>query len=229
MVSEDPLNVDNLGNWVLPRPLVLSSAELKRLNSSSSSNEVADYLYSLGGYQSGQTETQLVVQNNENVQLRVINIEVIKSCSAPLDGTLFYAPGQASDPSAKIAFNLDSRYPLAVGIPGNSSIPEPPQYYNSTNPYFANYTVSIDPGAQQVFDLFTQVSSYACTFRYQLTVLDGEAKVYQVIGDGPQPFRVSGGRWDPGPDYPVMYYEGPCNPDPSLGFVRVNPKTFKGC
>lgn len=221
VVSEDPLDVDNLGNWVLPKSLVLSSAALKSLNDTSSFNAVADYLFSQGGYQDGHSETQLVVQNNQNFPLRVIDIEIAKSCTAPLNGTRFFAPGQASDPSVKVGFDLDRMYPTAVEVP---FWPDSPKFYNSAAPYFANYTVSIAPGEQQAFDLFAQAFNHACTFRYKFTILENETKVYQIIGDGPEPFRVSGGSWNGS----VMYYLGPCSPSSDRGWARVNPK-FNGC
>jgi hypothetical protein len=119
-------------------------------------------------------------------------------------------------------FDLDNTYPTAAEIP---YFPSSPKFYASANPYFANYTVSIAPGAQQAFDLFAQAFNHSCIFRYQLTILEGGTKVYQAIGDGSEPFRVSGGPWNGS----VMYYEGPCNPDPDRGYVKVNPKTFKQC
>lgn len=222
VVSEDPVATNpSFYSWVLPRPLVLSSAALKSLLDSSSPNAFPNYMFSIGGYQLGGTETQLVVQNNQNVPLRVINMDVIKSCAAPLDGTLFYLPAQGSDPGVKIDFDLNSAYSIATGPPA----------YNSTTPYFANYTVSIAPGAQQVFDLFTRVFNLACTFRYRLTILEGEAKVYQIIGDGSGPFRASGG-FSNGffSGFKVMYILDFCNPfDVRRQLVRVNPKTWKSC
>jgi hypothetical protein len=229
VVSEDPVNVDDLADWVFPQPLVLSAAALKTLNTdivnpttfaNPDFTAIADYMYSLGGYEMGGVDTQLVVQNNQSVPLRVIDIGVIKSCTAPLDGTLFYGPGQAGDPGVKIGFNLDSTYSYALQITGNYI------YGSYSYPYyFANYTVSINPGSQQVFDLFAQALDHACTFRYQVTVLEGETKVYQVIGDGSEPFRVSGYRKGYSA-YSVVYEGGAYSPSQNRLFARVNPKTF---
>jgi hypothetical protein len=215
--------VDNLATWVFGDPLVLSAAALEDLNNDlhdPTGTAVADNLYLQGGYEAQWVDTQLVVQNNQNTPLRVINIGVIKSCTAPLDGTLFFAPGQGADSGIKIGFNLDSAYSYALQLPSGNIGPYSYPYY------FANYTVSINPGAQQVFDLFAQAFYHACAFRYLLTILEGSVKVYQVIGDGSAPFRISGLRTGYSA-YPVIYtvHEFSSAVDGS-GFSRVAPKTF---
>lgn len=143
-------------------------------------------------------------------------MSVIKSCTSPLRGTLFLAPPQAGDFSIRMGFNLDSPEPVALEIHGNQ-IPDSAPYY------FADYTVSINPGAQQVFDLFAQALNHACTFRYRATILEGKTKVYQVIGDGNEPFRVSGLRNNSA--YSVMYAGGIYSPFEKGQYVRANPKT----
>lgn len=219
VVSEDPIDTNpDLVNWVLPKPLVLSPAKLDSL--SSSPNALQDYLFTLGAYEYYQAQTQLVVQNNQDVPLRVIDIGVIKSCTAPLDGTFVYGPSGAADPAVKMNFDLDSAFPIAE-TPGSSGSG------SSGTPYFANYTVSIDPGAQQVFDLAAKTSNLACTFRYHFTILEGETKVYQIIGDGPGPFRVSGGSGFSA--FKVMYTTNYCNPYEGTQWVKVDPKKYGSC
>jgi hypothetical protein len=229
VVSEDPVNVDDLADWAFARPVVLSTAALKTLNhdvvTPTSSGDadltaIADYMYSRGGYETEFIDTQLVVQNNQNVPLRVIDIGVIKSCTQPLGGMLFFGPGQASDSGVKIGFNLDSTYSYALEIPNNSIVSSESYPY-----YFANYTVTIAPGAQQVFDLVAQSLDHACTFRYVVTVLEGEKKVYQTIGDGSNPFRVTGYRKGRSA-YSVVYEGGAYSPSSNSLFVRVNPRKF---
>lgn len=99
--------------------------------------------------------------------------------------------------------------------------------------YFAYDTVSIGPGAQQVFDVRAVVADSACTFTIQANILDGDRQVYQTISDDGQPFRVTSsagstqGGTETYSDYQVMYTGGVASPYKDGRFVRVNPKTYK--
>jgi hypothetical protein len=113
VVSEDPINPeDNGGEWVFPGKVVLTQSELKTLNTSVSGMPIVgpsymNLLFSLGAYQV-HPDTQLVVQNNQAQAIRILNINVVKSCQAPLTGTLIYSPSGGADPSIELGFNLDS-------------------------------------------------------------------------------------------------------------------------
>lgn len=224
VVSEDPLNVDDINDWIFPGPLVLSSARLKALNSDflrdPIGNAVADYLYSHGGYEVQFTDTQLVVQNNLNIPVSIIDMRIIKSCTAPLKGTFFYAFGQAAVETIQLGFDLDSPDSDARKIDGENLTGSSPYY-------FAGDTVLIAPSGQQVFNLMARTLNHACTFRYQATVLEGAKKVYQVIGDGAEPFRVTG-EYNTYSKYAVIYAGGVYSPKTDGRFVRVNPQTWNG-
>jgi hypothetical protein len=226
IVSERALNVDELGNWSFPVPRVLTASQLQKVNSiflaGPTSPRVAGYFNALGGYAIGTMQTQVVVQNNRSHPIRIIDMHVVKSCHAPVTGTLFYAPGQAQDTIIGLGFNLDSP-DTGARIVRNLTM-------SRTADYFDRYTISIKPGAQQVFRFQTTTTRYACSFRYQATILDGEKKVYQLIGDGRQPFRLSVLAVAPAPNYfsrySVMYVGGMGSPAPDHGFARVSPKTY---
>jgi hypothetical protein len=88
------------------------------------------------------------------------------------------------DDTVGLGFNLDSEEndaEIAKGIGISSWEPG----------YFAKHTISLPPGQQQVFDLYAITSTHSCSFRYQATILDGDHKVNQLIGNGPRPFRVT--------------------------------------
>ena len=76
VVSEDPLNVDDINDWIFPDPLILNAAELHALNADFLRNPIgnaaADYLSSRGGYEMNDTDTQLVVQNNLGIPVRIL-------------------------------------------------------------------------------------------------------------------------------------------------------------
>ena len=111
-------------------------------------------------------------------------MNVIKSCGAPLTGTLFFGAGGAIDSTVGIGFNLDSSDTEAEQAEGED--------YTSWKPdYFARYTISLQAGQQQVFDLYASTWKHSCTFQYQMMILDGDRTVNELIGNGSTPFRVT--------------------------------------
>ena len=170
-------------------------------------------------------DTQLVVRNNRNYPIRIIGINVVKHCGPPLRGTSVSAAGGAIERSVGLGFKLDSSDTDAEIARGLSPTEWQPHY-------FARYTVSIRPGAQQVFNIFAYTTKFACTFRYQATILDGDKKVYQLIGNRTAPFRVTialspgGPNRAPFPIFQPAYIGGAMNSGGA--FVRVNPKTYRG-
>jgi hypothetical protein len=223
VLSEDPIDPGDIGGvWAFSGKIELSKAQLGHLNGMESVNDQDDWFFSHGGAEPS-TDTQLVLENNRNYVIRVININVIKTCSAPLSGTLFYAPDAGSDADIRLGFDLDSTDTEAEGATG--------WYVPHWKPdYFANYSVSIQPRDQQVFNLRTVVTKYSCTFEYQFTILDGTKKVHQNIGDDGQSFHVSAllSRSDNDitfSSYRVVYAGGVANPKHS-GYVRVDPRQY---
>ena len=131
------------------------------------------------------------------------------------------------DQDIRLGFNLDSadtEAEYAAGWGTDSWKPD----------YFSNYTVSINPGAQQIFNLRTVTLRHSCSFEYRLTVLDGTRKVSQIISDGGQFFRVTAIRKEPAgpgmrfPAYQAVYAGGVENENGNGAYVRVNPETFLG-
>lgn len=214
--SEDPLNPDHTYVWSFAHPLVLSTSQLSSINSKFShdttGNFLRGYLYSLGGYLQSPVETQLVVENNRSHPIRIIDANVIKSCAAPLTGTVFYAQSQGADDSIGLGFDLDSDQTDAKAQERGEISPSSPSY-------FTGHTVSIQPGAQQVFNMAAVTQFHSCTFQYVFTILDGPAKTYQTIGYGSKSFRISA----LAPKYSVDYEGGRTSPLPDGEFVRVNP------
>jgi hypothetical protein len=181
-----------------------------------------NWAFSHGGYEPN-TDTQLVLENNRSHPVRIIDMRVIKKCGAPVAGTLLYSPDQGNDADIRLGFDLDSNDAEAYAAIG---------WYTSTwkPDYFANFTVSIGAGSQQVFNLRSVVTKFSCQFRYQITALDGERKIIELIGDDGQPFRASALLPQVGPDpftgYSAMYAGGVYSPAGNDSYVKVNPQTF---
>jgi hypothetical protein len=213
VLSENPIDVT--GNWSFPGRFALPDNAPNQLNTTA----ITDYLNAHGGYPS-RLNIQLVVQNTRSYPIRITDMQVVKSCHPPLQGTLFLNPAQGSEASIEIGFNLDLANPEAKKTYALGPL------ITASNPdYFAQYTVSINSGAQQVFDIRTITDQYSCTFRYRVTVLDGTHEVHQLIGDGSQPFRISAIAGFA--QYSILYVGGDAGiPGDAERYVRVNPKTF---
>jgi hypothetical protein len=227
IVSEDPLNVDDVDNYAFPNRLVLSVEQLKYINrqffkaiNDPSKGKLPSYLASRGGYALSNVNTQVVVQNNGPELIRILSIEVVKSCTSALDGTLFYAPGQSGDPSIQLGFNLDIADDAARVTGGGG----PPTLHSPH--YFSRYTISVKPGHQQVLDMDTYTVRQSCSFRYRVTLLDGTKKEYELIGNGVNPFRISA--LAEFSKYSMIYAGGDESPARSEDWVSVDPKKYKG-
>jgi hypothetical protein len=152
-------------------------------------------------------------------------MNVIKNCRAPLTGTMFYVPGQAAVEEIQMGFDLDAADTAA------KFVNRTPTVSPSAPDYFSRYTVVIKPGAQQVLNIRTVTAKYACTFRYDATILDGDRKLQQQIGDGKQPFRISAlatrAQQPYFSRYAVAYIGGVQSTGGIGGYVRINPKTYR--
>jgi len=213
--------------WVFPDEFLPNKEQLNYINSLieapglGSRPAFNQWFYSHGAYEPGGTSTQLVIQNNRPYPIRIIDMNVVKSCRPPLAGTLFFGAGGAQDATIGLGFNLDSpdtEAEQAKGIGVDQWQPD----------YFAKYTISIQPGGQQVLDLWASISKYACSYEYQATILDGSRKVSQTIADGGRPFRATALRINPQPpdlsSYKAVYIGGAGTK--TGAFIRVNPRTY---
>lgn len=229
VVSEDPINAGDHQLWSFPDAQSIGLAQITKVNhlvsSMTDSDAISSFLSiyqifsSHGGYQPN-TDTQLVVQNDRRHVVRIINLRVVKDCTRPVTGELIYSPSAGSDNDIRLGFDLDSDDTEAETAQGWDTFSWKPDY-------FANHTVSIPPGDQQVFNIRTVVTKYACTFRFQAEVLDGKKKSFQLISNGDQPFRASA-KAKSFSDYGTIYAGGVASPAGDDTYQRVDPKTYTG-
>jgi hypothetical protein len=216
---------------VFPSKFVVDESQLRVISSLmhedsvTSMSQSAKWFSSKGAYWPGEVRTQIILQNNRRHPVRIIDMTVVKNCDPPLTGTIFSAEGGGEDESIGLGFALDSSdtdAQIAQGIDPSEWQPD----------YFAHYTISLQPGAQQVLNVFSYTAKAACTFRYRATILDGEKKVYELIGDGTEPFRATvlalpvAGNSAPFSAYKAAYIGGALTPN--RAFFGVNPKTYRG-
>jgi hypothetical protein len=227
IVSEEPLNLESLWDYSFPNRILLDQNQLNHIDTllfSAINNPLTGrlptYFSSLGGYPVTEVNTQLVVQNNGLEPIRILNIYAAKSCGPPLTGTLFFAPGQGGESSVELGFNLDAP-------DGEARVSDGLHMVSASSPvYFSKYTINILPGKQEVLDMYATTTRYRCSFRYGVTLLNGDKKEYQLIGNGANPFRVSA--LADIPKYAVIYAAGATSPAPRGAWTRVSPDKYAG-
>ena len=177
------------GTYYFARPLVLSAAQLNTVTRLAHTNtsiqgpsQYSAWMQDHGGVAAGNLIIRLVVAGNRQQLVRILNIAPVGTCTSPLTGTIIDAQGAGNDPSDYIGFNLDDQQPVAAvysngGFRGN---------------FFATTTVSLRYKEQQVFRIMAQSHEHYCQFRLQFTILDGSTTITETVGNGSQPFQVSG-------------------------------------
>jgi hypothetical protein len=231
IVSEDPISPVLSTDWVLPGKVVLGNSQMNlldsfvRTGSDASMTRYMQWFSSRGGYKTGQIGSRVVLENDRSYPIRIMGMNVVEECGPPIRGTVFMASGGAEDRVIGLGFSLGSTDTDAEISQGNG-----PQDWKPH--YFSSYTISIEPGAQQVLNLFAfPAKEEACAFRYQATILDGRKKVNQLIGDGAMPFRVTAVavQYKQGPplsNYQAAYIGGGLNRGGA--FKRVDPRVWSG-
>ena len=116
--SGPPVTIDSVvyetaqGASTAAFPQVLNSQQVTPMNQSSFPNFMA-HVTAIGGAVVSDAAIQIVLTGNADATSVISGIGVSKSCTAPLAGTLLYAPGAAVDTNVEMGFNLDARFPTA--------------------------------------------------------------------------------------------------------------------
>ncbi|MGP0027032.1 MAG: hypothetical protein ACLPKE_27295 [Streptosporangiaceae bacterium] len=227
ILAENPIDVT--GVWVFPGKLTLKNSQLNYLNSLdmdslSGEDALGSWFIEHGAYSPNEI-LQLVLRNNRSYLVRILDIAVVKSCGAPLNGTVFYSPAEGAVGDLDLYFDLDSNDMNAQNDPENTNHSD----------FFSNQTVTIDPGAEQVFKVWAATREHACSFFLQAEILDGSRIVFEKIGDGQQPFHVTAAVVNLSSSkpytayqaaYPGVDYGSSLTRPGSVDYEAVNPKTF---
>jgi hypothetical protein len=198
------------GIYTFQRTVKLSRPDLQALNRLQGDTAAYDaWFRRRGGVDPSQSHVQLVVEGNANQPARIINITVIKSCQAPLTGTLFDNPPAAGQPALPISFDLDSPQSIAQSRDGHD--------------YFPMSTIVLKPGEEQVIEITATAVRHYCRYSLELTVLVGNHTTTENVTNDGEPFLVSA--LYKSPRYHALYAGGVVSPDPTGDFVQERPGT----
>ena len=227
-VTQVPINPGGNMVWMFPGKLILSPAQLSRIDTYllfGDYIQLNDYLYMLGGYISA-AYTSFSFTDNRPHAIWITQIWTIgKSCQAPLTGTLIDAPdGDRNEPGSQLGVNLDGNGLSVMQAPGADVRRWTPDYFR--------YPVKIGPHATVVFNIRAEASSVACSFRYLASILDNGRPVTLPMGG--ETFRVSAFAWPylhagadrsrhGFPGYQAVYRGGSADPQHDGRLVREYP------
>ncbi len=181
--SGDPVQV-TVGNvtgadlsTALPKPVILSAKQLAYLSAADGvpGSGYAAWFSAHDAAFVGQANIQLVVQGNRHNLARITKILPVERCSAPLGGTMFFAPGQGGqDLSAHLYLNLDN-----PRLPAGYTLPSSAKKYPD---YFGQYSISLGFDDQFTFQIAVSTRRQYCEFTLDLVVLD-EGKTVVESGE----------------------------------------------
>lgn len=196
---------------------IFADSQLAELNSIDSPYEQVDWLVEHGAAPIDTVYVSIAVSGNRPDGVRIVDVKPIRECSTPYAGAIFLAPPQGADNSIILKFNLDQVDPQ-------------PRYTNQSDeaaPFFPNNTISLKKGEEQVLLVAATTKRQACSFRLELTVLDGNKRVkQQVSGNNGKPFKVSA--LTDSSNSENVYYNTAICPSPDVGYVRI-PALDSGC
>jgi hypothetical protein len=225
-----PLDSEYADDWSFKNGLTINTSELKRLNSIRRSPAIGRWLTSKGGIRSTD-DIQLVVQNVSDSMVRIVQMQVIKSCQRPWTGALYQANGGgAFEQVVRLSFNLDSGDPYAKYVNTHSRYLV--SHAGKADPdYFSVETIELAPDKQQVFNIHSYSSSQYCKFHYLATIISDEKTVDQAIYDNGRSFRVDGLPQNGNENteysrYKELYLGLDASPNPDGSLVQVDPKTY---
>jgi hypothetical protein len=193
----DPIRVNDVHTYwseqtaysvAFPDDMPVTETMWSTINSLDGIEANADWLAANGGSVVNRVYITVAVAGNREDGVRIVDVRPIAKCSAPLTGTLFYAPAQGRDSSIRLQFDLDQADPK-------------PTYRNESDevfPYFPENTISLKKDEQQILQIDAGTDKQSCSFTLELTILEGNERKRQTIyNSGGQPFKVSAFAWSP--------------------------------
>ncbi|MFF3672180.1 hypothetical protein [Microtetraspora malaysiensis] len=177
----------NSSAWIFAERVMFTKRELRTLNNLPDSEE---WLRARGAVHPDVAAIKLVLRGDRGKRVRITGMRALSTCTAPLTGTYMYVPDAGANDVIGVGLNLDRPNPRAqiIEVDNNGLADHPMRMIGD---YFATKTVSLKQDEEVVFQVLAQTTKHYCEFRLEVTVVDGDNEVRQVIDDYDQPFRVS--------------------------------------
>ena len=172
---------------LLAGPTVLTADDLGRLNALNQTDPAYQAWFTdHHAVDADSTDVELVLEGNRAHTVRIVAVQPVVSCAAPLSGTLFLSPSAGSDTSTQLLLDLDNPHALPSYIASDAG-----GAITSGQDFFASHTVSLTQGEQFTFKLVASSRSHYCTFTLDVTALDGDQSVLEHVDNNGKPFAVS--------------------------------------
>ncbi|MFE9659325.1 hypothetical protein [Streptomyces sp. NPDC005955] len=145
-------------------------------------------LAAVGAVNVDKLTVRVVFTSRRSQLINVIDItpEIVKR-ERPWSGTLFDAPPQGGSPTMNMMFDLDRPRPLAR----DAGFDEDRNTLAPGKPFFAQRTISLLGGKQQVVLIRTETKHHYVAFRLKVTYMLGDRTKTTVIDDRGRPFRLT--------------------------------------
>lgn len=186
--------------FAFPNPLDISRAQLAAFDSSGSeympgwvgTNQDYPWAWKHGGAAVGGVIIKLDLTGNRTTAVRIEGMQLDEQCHSPAIGTLFYSPPAGSSAVVRMGFNLDQAHPVAESLNGQSTGGVlSSQSVTFGGPYFQQNTITLSYNEPLQIQLLAATQKHYCEFRIDMSVLDGNRIVHELIGNAGQPFRVT--------------------------------------
>ena len=244
-----PIKIEHVGqvqmwedySFVIPRKVILPSAQLAAMNRQVTTSESAytNWFLQRGGAIANRAILSITVRGNGSGPVTITDMQVVKHCGHPLtNGTLFYSPTEGAGPfgTSQIGFDLGQLVTIGQYIPAPGA-----HMLSPGGNFFAKEVITLKPGEPQTLSAFVTAEDEYCSFTFQLHVAtpDGHSATEKVTDNG-KPFQITSDG-EPGlvgnfsshvsfSSYSAIYAGGAANQGQGgYGpFVRVNPATYNG-
>jgi len=150
--------------------------------------QVLGALRAAGGVRVGKLSLRILAQGQRHQQIRILRIRPVNlRRTAPLAGTLFNLPPQEGSPTMKMMFDLDEVNPVARAV----IVDEQNVRVRPGGDFFADQTITLQDGEQQVILLRAATSRFNAAFDLQIDYVVGTTRKTRIISDRGRPFQVT--------------------------------------
>lgn len=234
--SSPPVLIENIASirssagpmFVTAKTVEMKPDEIGRFETAvyPNSSAFADWYNEHGGSALSSGFINVTIRGNEAEEVRVSDLQIIKSCGKPLRGSFFIGYTQGSGDTIRLGFDLDVPASTAETVANTSG-----RVRVTGESYFAAHTITLQRGEKETLAVGVFTKTYSCEFTLRLIVATSHGTFYQDVTYNGHPFVVSAMAEPLDPRYPYSGYESVYVNKPSAGQVaphwaRVDPATY---